>query len=361
MPPASLYIHLPFCSRKCLFCSFTIAVGQEHRREEYVRALVQEMGPHQGQRLKTLYCGGGTPSLLEENHFEILMEAVRKNFVIDADAEISIEANPESIDAAKAAIFKKFGFNRVSLGVQSMDARYLKFLGRGHGPARAREAVAIVREAGLSNINVDLMYAFPGQTRQDLQQDVRAITALDPKHISLYALTIEPDSRFGAVQMKLDDEETLAGHFQLIETMLSESGFAQYEISNFSRPGFESRHNRNYWQGGAYIGLGVGAHGFDGRRRYWNTPRLKEYLERMDKGSDAREGHEDLNEDQRRMEQVLFGLRMNEGVPWDLLPQDRQSKVKDWIRDGFFVLKDGRLQATGRGRLVLDELSSRLI
>jgi oxygen-independent coproporphyrinogen III oxidase len=361
MNALSLYIHIPFCSRKCLFCSFVIAVGQEHRRKEYVTALVNEMQNNKGQGIKTIYFGGGTPSMLDEDHLDVLMDAIRKNFSFPDDIETTIEANPEGINPAKAKFLKAQGFNRVSLGVQSMNDRYLKFLGRGHDASMARDAYHILREAGFININLDLMYAFPGQTQEELEDDVRDISLLGSEHLSLYTLTVEPNSRFFATQMKLDDDEKLAGQYLTIARILNEHGFKQYEVSNFSKPGFESMHNRNYWLGSPYLGLGVGAHGFTGKRRYWNTSRLQDYLERATQKKGTIEGYEDLTEDQLTMEKVLFGLRMNEGIPWDLLPLNRQKLVQTWIMDGFLLLEEKKLKTTDRGRLVLDELSARLI
>ena len=310
----SLYIHIPFCSRKCLFCSFVIAVGQEHRREEYVTALIDEMKDYKGTSIKTIYFGGGTPSMLEEKHFERLMHAIEENFLIPKDIEITTEANPESVDRSKAQFLKSIGFNRISLGVQSMNDRYLRFLGRGHDARMAREAYDVLRQAGFANINLDLMYAFPQQTQQELIEDVKGISLLGSEHLSLYTLTIEPNSRFFAAQMKLDDDEKLAEHYLLIARILGEDGLKQYEISNFAKPGFQSAHNRSYWLGEPYIGLGVGAHGFTGRRRYWNTSNLKDYMHKISHEGHAIEGHEDLTDDQLIMERVLFGLRMNEGI-----------------------------------------------
>ena len=309
--------------------------------------------------IKTIYLGGGTPSMMDESHLDVLMRAVRKNFLFQDDIEITIEANPESVGRAKAQFLKAHGFNRVSLGVQSMNGRYLKFLGRGHDAAKAVEAYHILREEGFGNINLDLMYAFPGQTEEELREDARAVALLGSEHLSLYTLTIEPDSRFHAVQMKLDDDEKLAGHYVLITRILNEFGFDQYEISNFSKPGFESAHNKNYWLGGSYIGLGVGAHGFDGRRRYWNTSHLQDYIGRAASGKGM--GHEDLTDTQLSMEKVLFGLRMNEGIPWSLVPSVKHGQIQTWINDGFLLFENGHLKTTDRGRLVLDALSARLI
>lgn len=362
MGPSSLYIHIPFCSRKCLFCSFVIAVGQEHRREEYVKALINEMKGNKGRRIRTIYLGGGTPSMLDEGHLDVLMDAIRKNFLFQNDIEITIEANPESINRAKAEFLRYQGFNRVSLGVQSMNDRTTAFLGRGHDASMARDAYRILREAGFANINLDLMYGFPGQTNEELEEDVRAISLLGSEHLSLYTLTIEPNSRFHAVQMKLDDDEKLAGQYLLIARILNEYGFKQYEVSNFSKaPRFESAHNRNYWLGGPYIGLGVGAHGFTGRRRTWNTSNLQDYIQKAGRGEQVIGGLEDLTDAQLSMEKVLFGLRMNEGVPWDLVPSVKVKLIQTWIKDGFLLFENGNLKTTDRGRLVLDALSSRLI
>ena len=367
MGALSLYLHIPFCIRKCLFCSFVIAVGQEHRREEYVGALINEIKNNEGKNIKTIYFGGGTPSMLDEDHLDRLMNALREKFSFQNEIEITIEANPESINRAKARFLKERGFNRVSLGVQSMNDRYLKFLGRNHDARMARDAYHILREAGVVNINLDLMYGFPGQTQEELQEDVRHISLLGSEHLSLYTLTIEPNSRFFVSQMKLDDDEKLAEQYVVIGHVLREDGFEQYEISNFSKPGFESVHNKNYWRGGSYIGLGVGAHGFTGRRRYWNTSNLQDYIRRSGSGEqviggpNVIEGYEDLTEEQLIMEKVLFGLRMNEGIPWDLVPAARQKLIQTWIKDGFLLLEAGQLKTTNRGRLILDELSARLI
>jgi oxygen-independent coproporphyrinogen-3 oxidase len=357
----SLYIHIPFCSRKCLFCSFVIAVGQEHRREEYIYALACEMKRYEGKNIRTIYFGGGTPSMLDENHFDVLMEAIRKNFSFQHEIEITIEANPESINLKKMKFLRSQGFNRISLGVQSMNDRCLKFLGRNHDSSMAQKSYQVLREAGFENINLDLMYAFPGQSKEELESDIRAIASLGSEHLSLYTLTIEPNSRFFATQMKLDDDEKLAAHYLMIGRMLDAYGFRQYEVSNFAKPGFESKHNKNYWLGHPYIGLGVGAHGFSGQRRYWNTSNLQEYIQKSSRGEEVIAGFEDLTEEQRVMERVLFGLRMNEGIQWGIIPQSKQAQIHLWIKDGFLLLESNVLKTTDQGRLVLDELSSRLI
>ncbi len=357
MNVSSLYIHIPFCAHKCLFCSFAIAVAQTHRADDYLNRLNQEAQQYRGAHLNTIYFGGGTPSLLSVDELRRLMGIVRENFLLSDDCEITIEANPEGVDEPKVHVIKELGFNRVSLGVQSLDDRHLKFLGRRHDAWQAKEAYALWRKAGFENISLDLMYAFPSQTKEELEMDVRAIASLGSEHLSLYTLTIEPNSRFYAQAIKLDDDDKIAGHYQRVIKILQEYGFKQYEISNFSKEGFQSRHNKNYWRGGHYIGLGMGAHGFIGHRRYWNTEKFQEYLN----STRAVAGFEDLDDMTLTMEKVLFGLRMNEGVDISLIPSDKKSIIHDFVRDGFLTFDNKRLRATKQGRLVLDELSSRLI
>ena len=295
--------------------------------------------------------------MLSAKQLDRLMNIVRKNFSLKENCEISMEANPEDVDEAKAAVIKNLGINRISLGVQSLDDRYLKFLGRKHNSAQAREAYSILRKVGFDNINLDLMYAFPSQTEAELDADVRAIASLGSEHLSLYTLTIEPNSRFFASALKLDDEEIIAKGYQEVVSILDEYGFKQYEISNFSKKQFQSKHNKNYWLGGRYIGLGMGAHGFVGNRRYWNTSKLGEYLN----NTKVIEGFEDLDEKTLIIERVLFGLRMNEGIDEGLVPLDKRTMIDYFIQEGFLIVEGGQLKATDKGRLVLDELSSRLI
>jgi oxygen-independent coproporphyrinogen-3 oxidase len=203
------------------------------------------------------------------------------------------------------------------------------------------------------------MYAFPGQTQQELEDDVLAIASHGSEHLSLYTLTIEPHSRFYAAGMKLDDDEKLAEHYLLIGRLLEKYGYKQYEVSNFARPGFESKHNINYWQCGEYIGVGLGAHGFLEGRRYWNTSNLQQYLQKAGRG--VVEGYEDLSADTRDTEKLVFGLRMNKGVPWAQVAASKHKDIQFLIEHGFLIRENGFLKTTQQGRLVLDELSSRLV
>jgi oxygen-independent coproporphyrinogen-3 oxidase len=344
-------------------------VGQAQRVDDYINALETEAARYKGMQMDTVYLGGGTPTFLDERQIGRVVDIVRRNFKVDQAVEWTIEANPENLDRSKAEFLRSVGFNRMSIGMQTFDERYLKFLGRNHGRDLALEAYGHARQGGFKNINVDLMFGFPGQTSDELAADVRTLASLQSEHVSLYNLTIEEKSRFHAQQLKLDDQEHLARQYVLICDLLDGFGFDQYEVSNFSRAKYQSLHNTNYWNGSQYVGLGIGAHGFLNNRRYWNVTKLQDYLSRMKASQDAVEGFEDLTPETRLMERILFGLRKNEGIYIREIEEDigikldeqRTSKIEEFIADGFLIRKKDRILTTMKGRLVLDELSSRLI
>ncbi len=365
----SLYVHIPFCSSKCLFCSFAVSVGQGHRADDYIEALEREAQVHRGARLNTVYLGGGTPTFLSAVQLKRLMKFLRGHFVFDPDCEITIEANPDDINSEKSQCLSDLGFNRVSMGAQTFDDRYLKFLGRTHDAARARAAFECLRQAGFGNINVDLMYGFPGQSEEELDNDARRLADLGSEHVSVYTLTIEPNSRFYARQMKLDDEEKLARHYALVTQVLETAGLRQYEISNFARHGYESRHNSHYWTGGDYIGLGMGAHSHATGRRFWNEDKLVPYLEKVNAAGNAIAGQEDLTLRQRLGERFVLGLRTNKGVDYAVveneigcrLEANVLQQVTDLVEERFLETEGTMVRATMKGRLVLDDISARLI
>jgi oxygen-independent coproporphyrinogen-3 oxidase len=365
----SLYIHIPFCERKCYFCSFVVSIGQEKRIDAYLECLVKEAIPYRGAALRTIYIGGGTPSLLQPPQLIRLREIIQENFQYSPETEMTIEANPEGLSRDKAEFLFHLGFNRVSLGVQSLNDRYLKFLGRTHDSRTAIQAHETLRQAGFLNINLDLMYGFPQQTNQDIIDDLQAIAALGSEHLSLYALTVEEHSRFFVKNLSLPEPQKQAKQYLVISQGLEKYGFRQYEISNFAKPGYESKHNRVYWIGGNYIGLGVGAHSHIDGRRFWNVPRLSEYMSRINKDVSPLEGEEVLSSRQHFVETVLFGLRMNEGVALQEMEDrfqctfvsDQKKRIDEFIQEGFLKWEDGRLKASSHGRLLLDELCARLI
>jgi len=365
----SLYIHIPFCEHKCFYCSFVVSIGQEHRIDTYIDCLEREARHHQGEALMSIYIGGGTPTLISEQQLKRLFQIVHKYFKFSSDIEWTIEANPEGLQYSKLKYLKNEGINRISLGVQSLNDNYLKYLGRNHDASTAIHAYDQIRKVGFNNVNVDLMFSFPGQTINELTADVTALTRLDSEHISLYTLTIEKNSKFYAQNVQLQDDHDQAQQYQIVCDALGAKGFQQYEISNFSKPNKLSRHNLNYWLGGTYIGLGVGAHSHIGPRRSWNISKLSEYITCVQKGLSVEEGSEELAPYDKMKEAVLFGLRMNCGVNVKQITErfgffldDEQLKMIDqFIEGGFLVEDDGNLKTSVQGRLVLDELCAQLV
>lgn len=365
----ALYVHIPFCLRKCFFCSFVVYIGKNNHNKEYLACLEKESRKYFQKKIKTIYFGGGTPTLLSCDDLIRLVESIKKNFLIERNCEFTIEANPDTIDFSKACLLKNLGVNRVSVGAQTFSNRYLKFLGRTHQAKDIDRCFHVLRKAGFDNINLDLMYGFPGQTSSQLKDDINKITNLGSEHLSLYTLTVEERSKFNIQNLKLPSTQRLGNFYSQATQALEKKDFIQYEISNFARPGKQSKHNRIYWECTDYIGLGVGAHSHIKGKRFWNTASLPAYLRLIKKGATAVEGKEHLKKSQQLLEALLFGLRVNDGVNLQNLekrfcvkiPKEKREKILQFCKDGFFVLKNSCLKTTLYGRLVLDELSARLI
>ncbi len=365
----SLYLHIPFCEKKCFYCSFVVAIAQDQWIDSYLDCLNQEARPYQGELVDTVYLGGGTPTYLSLEQLERLFSMIRRNFQLTPECEFTIEANPEGMDPVRAKLLIALGVNRISLGIQSLNDCYLKYLGRCHDAQLARNAFDNLRKAGFKNINVDLMYSFPGETEKEIEDDVIAIKALNSDHLSLYTLTIEENSKFYASKVVLDHGENRARQYEFVIGLLEKSDFKQYEISNFAKIGKESRHNLNYWRGGNYIGLGIGAHSHINGQRFWNVGKLNLYLSKIEKGEDPTEGREQLTLEQQLIETMLVGLRMSQGVSVGELEKktgknigkDRKVKINGFIQAGLLKWDHDRLIATSQGRLMLDEICSHLI
>lgn len=366
---SGLYIHIPFCQRKCFYCSFAVVVAQENKQDDYIEALKKEASAYQGAEIKTIYLGGGTPSLLNVSALAKLFAMIKATFVYPPECEITVEANPENLDLEKAKFLFGLGVNRVSLGVQTFDDKYLKLLGRAHDSYTGLRAFNDLRRAGFKNINVDLMYSFPAQTLDEIKQDAQTVLGLGSEHISIYTLTVEPNSKFYAQRMPQQDNALQGQQYQLVTTLLEQSGVKQYEVSNFCREGFESKHNINYWESGNYIGLGVSSHShFDGRRS-WNTSRLADYLKMTQGGLSPQEADEILLPQMRLKEAFVFGLRINRGVNIAALeqrlscqlPVDVCRQIKILTDEGFLVKEGQWVRATDKGRLLLDEIAVKLI
>lgn len=363
----SLYIHVPFCRVKCPYCSFPVVVGQESRRAAYLVEVGREMARHAGASVVSLHVGGGTPSALSEADIAGLAAAVRKNFII-AGREWACELNPESVTRAKADAFRSAGFTRASLGAQSFREKYLRQLGRPHERNDASRAFRLLREAGFDNINVDLMFGFPGQTMAEIDADLDDLLSLGSEHVSLYALTVDDHSLFHARGVKVCDDQQAEGYRRAC-ARLNAAGLGQYEVSNFAREGFRSAHNLNYWQGGDYIGVGMGAHSHSNGVRSWNAGTFPRYMAMMKGAGNAEEGREQLDAARKMTETFLFGLRMVSGVDMAslqarfgcLFSPELYAGLDALAAEGFIVREGARARVTDKGRLVLDEISARLI
>lgn len=365
----TLYIHIPFCSQKCFYCSFVVSVGQAQRIDSYLDCLEMEAKRHERTEVQSVYIGGGTPTLMNNDQLRKLFDIISKYFRVSSGAEWTIESNPEGIEHSKLTLLKQKGITRISLGVQSLNDRYLKYLGRNHDASTAIKAFQLIRECGFGNVNVDLMFAFPDQTIAELKKDVDAVIQLNGDHLSLYTLTIEEPSRFFVQNIQLRDDHDQAQQYEMVCHMLDAAGFEQYEVSNFARVMKMSQHNLHYWKGGEYIGLGIGAHSYINAKRSWNVSRLKDYISRMKNNVSVEAGCETLTPFDQMKETVLFGLRMNAGVPVKqiekrfgcFLSKEQQQKIDDFIQGGFLFFEEGFLKTSSKGRLVLDELCAQLI
>lgn len=317
-----LYIHIPFCRQKCLYCDFPSWAGKEGQMQGYVDALTKEIRKrgteYTDQQVVSVFFGGGTPTTLTIPMLEQLMQAVFESWNIAEDAEITTEANPGMLDGEMAAALKKMGFNRLSMGVQAWQNRLLKELGRIHTIEVFRENFKAVREAGFTNINTDLMFALPNQTMEDWQETVKNIVAMNPEHISAYSLIIEEGTpfydRYEKGELKPAEEELDREMYHWAVDYLAEHGYEQYEISNFAKKGRQSRHNRIYWQAEEYLGMGLGSHSYMNGERFHNIYDLQEYIRADGDVSLLKEDIERITEEDALAEFMFLGLRLAEGV-----------------------------------------------
>lgn len=325
----ALYIHLPFCAAKCAYCDFNSFAQSEHLIDDYLQALATELkllaGENRGETLSTIYIGGGTPSVLAPSQLEFLFAMIRENFEFASDFEYTIEVNPGTLTPAKIATIQAGSINRVSIGGQAFQDHLLAGLGRIHNGAEIISAVEELKTAGLHNLSLDLMFGIPGQTIADLEDSIVQALALDLPHLSVYSLILEEGTTFGrlAAEGKLDlpSESDELAMFELVMSTLKENGYSHYEISNFARPGYESRHNTTYWLNEEYLGAGAGAHGYLHGVRYENQPNLEKYISTLTGGELLTGGLENLQIIRHRpsiTEQqentMILGLRMLAGV-----------------------------------------------
>ncbi|MBQ6202410.1 MAG: radical SAM family heme chaperone HemW [Prevotella sp.] len=373
---AGIYIHIPFCRSRCIYCGFYSTTALD-LRQRYVDALCREMeirgtrkeegGKRNDEEIETIYLGGGTPSQLTPSQLRQLFIYINKVYPLTSEREITIEVNPDDVTVEFAALLQQLPVNRVSMGIQTFDDQRLRFLHRRHTSRQAIEAVSILRAAGINNLSIDLMYGFPGETLSDWQSDIDSALALNVEHISAYCLMIEEGTPLhrmlkqhngdcplceqrselqGDCPQCVDEETERQMYYTLIDR-LTAAGYEHYEISNFARPGFRSRHNSSYWNGTPYIGLGAAAHSYDIRSRSWNIADINAYIKGIERGERLFK-EELLDSDTRYNDAVTVGLRTCEGIDLNALPK----KYRDYcMKNARRYLDDGLLELSVVGNL----------
>jgi len=366
--PRHLYLHVPFCARRCSDCDFAVTVAPRAPGRWWVEAVGAELSGLMEARqwpaplvLDTVYCGGGTPSLLDPGVMALLRERLEPLARWGPEAEWTCEANPESFTAEIARAWAAAGVNRVSLGAQTFSSPALRWMGRLHGPDGPAAAVAAARAAGLANVSLDLIFALPTRLERDWGADLRRAAELEPEHISLYGLTAEAATPLGRQvrdgREQLADEEQYAAEYLEAAARLEEYGYTAYEVSNFARPGRECRHNQAYWLGRAYVGLGSGAHSFVPPERWWNVRDWPDYQARLAAGTDTVADRELLAADAAELERLWLGLRQGAGLQRSSLGAGQRSLAADWEARGWAWPDAQSVRLTPEGWLRLDALA----
>lgn len=359
-----LYLHIPFCHHLCPYCGFYKHTPGNLANRAFVDAILAEADRRGASSLapETVYLGGGTPSLLSPTLLERLLRGLADRFDLSQVAEYTMEANPATYDLDKARLMRELGVDRISLGVQSFQASVLKTLGRDHTPEEAIAAFQTLRDAGFTNLSLDLMFSIPGQDAALWQADLDQAIALAPEHFSAYNLTYEEDTEFLTKHQKgeLDsDEDRDATLFHEAIDRLEAAGYTHYEISNYARPGFESRHNRAYWAGADYLGLGPGAVSTMNGERWKTLPDTAAYVRATQAGIDTRVEIEVLSEEDRRLEAVAMRLRTQEGAPLDLLSSP--DPVESLIQEGWVVVENDHVVLSRAGKALADPIAGMLV
>ena len=378
--PFSLYVHIPYCISKCPYCDFNSHVVPDIPETSYTEALIHELNHYapmeqwRARTVQTIFFGGGTPSTFKPSSIGLVLERAAALFDVDSRCEITLEANPGTVDRKNFAGYRAAGVNRISLGVQSFQPHLLKFLGRVHSTDEAVEALQVIGGAGFENFNLDLIYANPGQSLRDLEADLDTALSFQSPHLSAYNLTIEEGTPFHheyrckKFELLSEEEEIAMG--ELVERRLSHAGLERYEISNYARPGFHSRHNVNYWQGGDYLGVGAGAHSYksiaaDGiyGRRCWNEKSPARYMNRVKESGQAVTDTEESEFAKATGEYMFSGLRLIEGVSLRAFSTRFGKKILElypailgWVSEGLMEITGDRLRFTRRGLLVANSI-----
>lgn len=370
--PTSAYVHIPFCTQICYYCDFSKVFIKNQPVDSYLEHLLEEFRSYDIQKLRTLYIGGGTPTALSASQLEVLLKGLTKNLDLSALEELTIEANPGDLDADKIAVLKNSAVNRVSLGVQTFDDKMLKKIGRSHLEKDIYENIDRLKLAGFNNISIDLIYALPGQTMEQVKENVAKAIGLEIPHMSLYSLILENHTvfmnRMRRGKLPLPKEELEAEMFEYIIAELERAGFEHYEISNFSKHGFESRHNLMYWDNAEYYGIGAGASGYVNGVRYKNHGPIRHYLSAVEEGN-ARITEEHLSQKEQMEEEMFLGLRKKSGVSMVRFEEKFGRSfeglygeiVRDLVQQGLVQIEGDRVRMTKRGLFLGDTVAERFI
>ncbi|VSJ65654.1 Coproporphyrinogen III oxidase, oxygen-independent coproporphyrinogen III oxidase [Streptococcus pneumoniae] len=370
--PTSAYVHIPFCTQICYYCDFSKVFIKNQPVDSYLEHLLEEFRSYDIEKLSTLYIGGGTPTALSAPQLEVLLNGLTKNLDLSVLEELTIEANPGDLDADKIAVLKNSAVNRVSLGVQTFDDKMLKKIGRSHLEKDIYENIDRLKLAGFDNISIDLIYALPGQTMEQVKENVAKAIGLDIPHMSLYSLILENHTvfmnRMRRGKLPLPKEELEAEMFEYIIAELERAGFEHYEISNFSKPSFESRHNLMYWDNAEYYGIGAGASGYVNGVRYKNHGPIRHYLSAVEEGNACiTEDH--LSQKEQMEEEMFLGLRKKSGVSMARFEKKFGQSfaglygeiVRDLVQQGLMQIEGDHVRMTKRGLFLGDTVAERFI
>lgn len=371
MLTAGIYIHTPFCRVKCMYCDFYSVADKDFEMPSFFDALLKEIKlcetDTNNWTIDTIFIGGGTPSLTDPRHIEKLIRTLESKFDLSNVTEFTMEANPGEAPAERLKAFYDLGVNRLSMGVQSLEPDLLQFLTRIHGPEAVFKTFDGARKAGFDNINCDLIFNIPGQTMDIWKRDLQTIIDLNPEHLSCYSLTVEEGTQLyqyvnrGKVTMPSDDQS--ADLYLWTQSIMAKNGYEQYEISNWSKPENECRHNLHYWEIDPYLAFGPSAHGFDGKIRFSNIRNLDGYIKNLCDGKSPRQDHYELSDKDRTNEMIGFGLRINNGVNLNQIPESFREAVNQSIIDNhskwddYLVIEDDRIKLTSAGFAFADGIA----
>ncbi len=368
--PLGFYVHVPFCATRCGYCDFNTYTAEElgagASRSTYADTVISEIRWARSQvsddrPVSTVFVGGGTPTLLGAGDLVRIREAIDVEFGLEPGAEVTTEANPDSVSPAMLQELREGGFTRVSFGVQSLAPHVLDVLERTHTPGRALEAISEARAAGFTHVSADLIYATPGETDDDLAASVAAVLDAGVDHLSAYSLIVEDGTRLAARvrrgELPAPDDDAAADRYRIIDAMASAAGLDWYEVSNWARPGSECRHNLGYWSDADWWGAGPGAHGHLDGRRWWNLKHPAAYARALAEGQSPLAGEETVDEEGRALEQVMLGVRIRAGIPRAGLPDDAVAQL---VAEGLVEVSRDRVVLTSSGRLLADAVVRRL-